>query len=188
VKNISKLSGILTLGFIFSAFASANTVWTLTDVTFDDGPIVNRQVTTNAATGSFTLDSSFDIVSWNITVTGSNAPADFTFNSSDSEASISSDHKFILFTDSSLDPLLGLDFVSAIPSGSGSPINLQAGSGFTQTLACGSYFGGQCTNYNTGSITDGPTVTPEPSSLLFCIPALLGLAFFGRRKAAASPA
>jgi hypothetical protein len=187
VKNIAKLLVIPTLGLIFSAFASANTVWDLTNVTFDDGPIVNHQATTNAATGSFTLDSNLDIVSWNITVTGTNTAADFTFNSSDSDATLSADHKFILFTDSNLDPLLGLDFATAIPSGSGSPINLQAGSGFTQTLACGNYFGGQCTNYHTGSITDAPAV-PEPSSLLFCVPALAGLAFFRRRKAAANQA
>jgi hypothetical protein len=183
VKTTFKFLSVLTLGFIFSAFASANTVWDLTNVTFDDGPVVNHQSTTNAATGSFTIDSSFNIISWNITVTGSNTPADFTFTNADSEVYLSSDHKFILFSDSDFDPLLGLDLVSALPSGSGSPINLQAGSGLTQTGACGSW-PNQCTNYHTGSIVDAPTATPEPSTAILCVPAMLGLAFFRRRKMA----
>jgi len=172
LKNIFRVLAVLTLGFVFSIFASANTIWDV-NVIFRSGSDANT------VTGSFTTDSSFDIFNYDIAVSGTNSAADVTYTDADSNVFLSSSHETIIFYETLLGPGVGLQLGSALPSGSGSPINIVSGS-----FACG-FLGGCATALQSGSITDPPSAVPEPSTAFLCIPAILGLAFFRRRKAAA---
>jgi hypothetical protein len=70
MKTLRKLLAFTGLIVGFATCASADDIWTLNNVTF------NRPgFGTNAANGSFTTDSLLNIVTWDITVTGSNTQA-----------------------------------------------------------------------------------------------------------------
>src|SRR5215472_14345461 len=73
-REIMRLIQIMALCMILTAAASADTTWTLNNVTFTDGA---------TATGFFTIDSTFDaLTAWDINVQGSNLGADFHYTSS----------------------------------------------------------------------------------------------------------
>ena len=163
----------MTLGVVFSMFASANTIWDV-DAIFGSGSDANT------VTGSFTTDSSFDIFNYDIVVNGTNSWADTSYTDADSSVFLSSSHDTIIFYETIVGPGVELQLQSALPGGAGSPINVESG------FACG-FFGGCTTTLKSGSIIDAPSV-PEPSTVFLCIPAILGLAFFRRRKAAAHQA
>jgi hypothetical protein len=171
LKNISRLLAVLTLGFVFSMFASANTIWDV-DAIFGTGSDANT------VTGSFTTDSSFDIVNYDIVVSGTNSWADTTYTDADSNVFLSPSHDTIIFYETIIGPGVELQLQSALPSGSGSPIDVESG------FACG-FLGGCTTTLKSGALTDAPSAVPEPSTVILCIPAILVLAFFGRRKAVA---
>src|SRR6185295_12922028 len=70
LKKIAKLLALTGLIAGFTTCASADVIWTLNNVTF------NRPGQgTNAANGSFTVDSLLNVVDWDIIVTGTNTPA-----------------------------------------------------------------------------------------------------------------
>ena len=176
MKTISSL--LFGIGLVFAASASADTLWDLENVTFA-GTFIGFPIN-NTATGWFDVNSSGQIDNWQITVTGTNSAADTgssPFDPSDGTVSIVSGtgSKEIKFVDTHNNPILILELASALPSGSGSPINLTNGS-----EACGS---GICTSYaSQGYIMDPPSAVPEPSSVAFAIPAILGMAFVVRRR------
>lgn len=71
LRKISLLVAIVAVGLGFATCASAQTSWTLTDVTFNDG---------NTASGTFTLNASLNLVSFSLSVTGPDTARDFTAN------------------------------------------------------------------------------------------------------------
>jgi hypothetical protein len=176
----SKLIALLGTAVLFSAIASADTVWTLDDVTFEYTTFWGQQLT-NQATGSFSVGPGLVIDNWNIQVTGY-LPADGTYNKSDSLATVLDNGTFLLFTNFQGLTLLGLDLASALNSGH-TTINLVPGSIWqgNATAACGVGIP-PCTFYNSGSIVDPPAPTPEPSSVALSVPAFLGVAMVLRRR------
>ena len=68
-KKITKVLAIAALAAGFAAYGSADTIWDL-DATFGYDSL------TNTATGTFELNSSLDLVTYDITVSGTNTPAD----------------------------------------------------------------------------------------------------------------
>ena len=136
----------------------------------------------NTVTGSFTTDSSFDIFNYDIAVTGTSSAADVAYTDADSNVFLSSSHDAIVFYETFLGPGVALQLGSPLPSGGGSPINVVSGvsrvvfsAAARQTLQSGR-------NHRSAFSV------PEPSTVFLCIPAILGSAFFRRRKAAAGQA
>jgi len=181
VKPFLKTFIILGMAFAFSMHLSADTVWDLS-ATFQDF----FGADTATATGTFTLDPSFDFVSYDITVTGGFPGIAGNYNSSGgSDAFISPSHDSIDFQGDSFPfQFLGLNLQSPVTSAGGT-INLNTGFIPTGSIACSTALG-PCESLVKGSITDAPSATPEPSTILLCVPALLGIALFRRRKATAN--
>jgi len=173
LKNSLALLVTVGAGLICSTNARANTIWDVT-ATLTDGAFG-----TDTISGSFTVDSLFDVVAWNITVAGPDA---ISYKTTDgSTATISDGNREITFEDSFLGPGVGLFLASALPSGSGSAIKLQAGSFPDSTNVCSFLCLNGGDTFVSGSITDPPAV-PEPASVALVVPAILGVAFLFRRR------
>ena len=182
MKITSKLLALLSVVFLFSAIASADTLWTLDNVTFQYTTLFGQQLD-NQATGSFSIGSGLVVDNWDITVTGYQ-PADGIYNNADSLATVLDNGTYVLFTNFQGLTLLGLDLAAPLNSGH-TTINLVPGSilQFDATAACGIGIP-PCTFYNTGSLVDGPAPSPvpEPSSAALSLPAILGASMVLRRK------
>jgi hypothetical protein len=161
------------LALVFSAHSWANVVWNV-NATF----AYNN--TSNQATGSFTLDPSLNLVTWDITVTGTHTQADVEYKPSDS-ISIFPNKTHLDFYDSSTGQYLDLYFSSPLTTSGGS-ITLLAGDNgadSNSTVACPG-----CATLVSGSVgTNGAqAVSPEPSSIALCLVGALGIAFTRFRK------
>jgi hypothetical protein len=69
LKTLTKLTAISGLALGFAACASAQVTWTLNDVFFNNG---------NSATGSFVTNSSLEVTSYSLVVSGPTTPQAFT--------------------------------------------------------------------------------------------------------------
>jgi hypothetical protein len=122
MKKSVKLLAAALLFLGFATCAWANTIWTV-NASF----IYPSAGTTNTATGTFTLDSSLNVVTWNITVAGTNVQADNTFtpaNSSLITATFDTTH--VDFYDASTNQYVDLYLASPL-SNTGGTITLLAG-------------------------------------------------------------
>lgn len=154
----------------FATYASADTTWTL-DATFTyDGM-------TNTATGTFTVNSGLSaITSWDITVTGTNTPADDTYTSAPPDIVEFPDTTHVDFYDANTNQYIDLYLASPL-SNAGGTINLLAGdNGETtnSTIVCGS----DCGVLDEGTLS----AAPEPLSLLLFGTGLVAIMGMVRRK------
>jgi hypothetical protein len=173
LKTAAKLLTIA--GFVagFATFASADTIWHV-NATFSYNTLGNT------ATGTLELDPSLNMVTWNITVAGTNAAADNVYNPGDS-ISIYPDSTHIDFYDGSTNQYIDLYLQTGVTNAGGT-INLLYGDGgasSNSTIVCA----------GCGTLVKGTVSTvPEPSSVyLFGGGAVLaGLRLVRRKRVRAS--
>jgi hypothetical protein len=135
---------------------------------------------TNEATGSFTLDPSLHLVTWDVVVTGTNTPADNTYTPGDSIA-IFPDLTHLDFYDSGTGQYLDLYLASPL-SNNGGTINLlvgDRGADSNSTVACS---GCGVLVSGTVSASNQAQSAPEPSSIALSITGLALIAGRLRRK------
>jgi len=172
LKNFLKFIACAAFALSLPALVSADTVWNV-DATFGYNNL------TNAATGSFTLDPSLNLLSWNITVGGSNSAADNMYNSGDSIA-IFPDLTHLDSYDGSTNQYIDLYLASPLSSAGGT-INLLYGDGGLSnnaTIVCDG-----CGTLISGSVSTTAAV-PEPSSIaLLAMTGLAGIPLRRRKKA-----
>lgn len=170
MKQITKLMALVGLAAGFAAYASADTIWDL-DATFDYNSL------SNTATGTFELDPSLDLVTWDITVAGSNTPADNVYTTGDSIA-IFPDLTHLDFYDGSSNQYINLYLASPLTTAGGA-INLLYGDGGetnNATIVCAG-----CGTLVSGTVS--AVATPEPSLIgLLAGAGILGLALLRRSK------
>ena len=173
-KKITRILTLAGLAAGFAAFASADTIWNL-DATF----IYNTF--SNTATGTFELDPSLNLVTYDITVDGTNALADNEYTPGDSFP-IFPDLTHLDFYDGTTNQYINLLFQTPL-SNAGGTINLlygDAGATNNSTVVCAG-----CGTLVSGTVM-GATATPEPTSIgLLSGAGILGVALLRRKRALA---
>jgi hypothetical protein len=174
MKNV--IAKVLTLAGLaagFAALASADTIWYV-DGSFDyDG-------LTNSVSGTFALDPTLALLTYDVTVDGSNLVADNEYTPGNSIA-IHPDQTHLDFYDGSTNQYLDLYFASPL-SNAGGTISLLAGddgADSSSTIACPG-----CSVLVSGTVsTTAPSPAPEPASIgLASGVGVLGLAAWRRKK------
>jgi hypothetical protein len=174
-KTITK--ALVIAGFIagFTARASANTIWYV-DATFAYNSLSNTEM------GTFQLDPSLNLVTWDITVSGSNTAADLEYTPSNSNDVFPDLTRLDFFEKGGTGPYADLYFASPL-SNAGGAINLLYGNGGANsfsTIVCAG-----CGTLVTGSVST--TATPEPPAIgILSGLGILGLVVLRRRGAIAS--
>ena len=164
LKKLAMLLAIAAVVLGFATCASAQTTWTLEDVTFNDG---------NTAVGSFSLNAaltSSTLIS--LTVSGSTTTAgearDFTANTI-AVTPAGSPTQVDFAYDPGFNPYLDLYFATPLTN-AGGVVQLSVG------YDC---ISGLCGSLVTGELIG---VTPEPGSMLLFGTGLLGAGFVMRRR------
>jgi hypothetical protein len=155
IGRIFLSAGLLT---VFAAYVPADTIWNI-NATFSYNALGNTE------TGTFQLDSSLNLVTWNITVTGTNLLADNVYTPGDSIA-IFPDKTHLDFYDSSTNQYADLYLQSPL-SNAGGTINLLYGDGgesSNSTIVCAG-----CGTLDQGTVSTSSV--PEPAWL-----AVMGIA------------
>lgn len=174
MKNGLTLLAAIGMGLVCSNFAKADIVWDVT-ATLTDG-----RLGTDTISGSFTVNSALDFVTWDITVSG---PDMNSYVKGDgSTADLSDGNREIVFEDSLLGPGVGLFLASALPPSGGSTINLLAGSFSDSTNVCSPLCLNGGDTFVSGSIKEATTPAPEPVSVAWSVPAILGVLLLFRRR------
>jgi hypothetical protein len=170
------LTMLLTLSGLVAGsatFLAADTIWDV-NATFDYDGLSNTE------TGTFELSPTLSLVTWDITVTGTNAAADNEYTPADSIA-IYPDSTHLDFYDGATNQYANLYFASPLTNAGGSISLLYGDGGQTDnsTIVCNG-----CGTLVSGSVST--TATPEPSSIGVLTGAgILGLALLFRKRAAA---
>ena len=148
-------AGLLT---VFAASVPADTIWNV-NATFSYNAL------NNTATGTFELNASLSLVTWDITVSGTNAQADNIYTPGDS-IPIYPDETHLDFYDGSTNQYIDLYLQNPLTN-AGSTINLLYGDGgqtSNSTIVCAG-----CGTLDQGTVSTSSV--PEPAWL-----ALVGMA------------
>jgi hypothetical protein len=170
MKTISKILTLAGLAAGFAALASADTIWNL-DATFSYNSV------SNTAMGTFELDPSLNLVTYDITVAGTNALADNEYTPGDSFP-IFPDLTHLDFYDVTTNQYINLLFQTPL-SNAGGTINLLYGDGGAtnnSTVVCAG-----CGTLVSGTVSTA--ATPEPTSIgLVSAAGILGVALLRRKQ------
>jgi PEP-CTERM motif len=156
--------------------AIADTIWTLNDATFQ------YNSTGNTATGTFELDPSLNLITWDITVAGTNTQADNVFTPGDS-ISVFPDLTHLDFWDGATGQYIDLFFSSPLTTAGGT-INLAAGDdgeSSSSTITCPGCAVLVVNSDHRPSVT-GVASTPEPATIPFLGAGLVLIGIVTRRK------
>ena len=173
MKKIAQLLAIAGLISGFATYASADTIWNV-DATF------SYNSSGNTATGTFELDPSLNLVTWDLNVTGSNTPADNEYTPLDSIA-VLPDATHFDFYDGSTNQYIDLYLQSAVTNAGGT-INLLYGDGGASrnsTIVCAG-----CGTLVAGTVSTSPVPEPSSLSLIAGGVALLGLVLLRKKRTA----
>jgi hypothetical protein len=168
VKSILLVTGLMTA---FAGYLPANTVWNV-------GATFSYNSLGNVATGSFQLNPSLALVTWHITVGGTNAAADNVYTPGDSIA-IFPDSTHLDFYDGSTNQYIDLYLQTGL-SNAGGTINLLHGDGGAtdnSTIVCAG-----CGTLNYGIVSTHAVPEPSPVLLVGSGGAILALGLLGRRR------
>jgi hypothetical protein len=171
VRGFGKVLLVAGLVMGFAGYVSADTVWNV-NATFSYNSLANT------ASGTFELDPSLDLVTWNITVNGTNVPADNTYNPGDS-IDIFPDTTHLDFYDGTTNQYIDLYLQTGL-SNAGGTINLLYGDGGASnnsTIVCA----------GCGTLVQGTVSTssvPEPGGLALPGGAIGAFGFTRRKKRA----
>jgi hypothetical protein len=169
MRNITRLLAMMIVLAGFATFAAADTIWNVNaSFSYND--------TANTATGTFELDPSLNLVTWDVTVAGTNTLADNVYIPGDSIA-IFPDLTHLDFYDGSTNQYIDLYLASPLTNAGGT-INLLYGDGGASnnsTVVCAG-----CGTLDSGTVSTVSATVPEPSStsLLASVVGFLGLLFF----------
>jgi hypothetical protein len=159
--------------------ANADTMWNV-DATFT----YPSNKTTNLLTGTIELDPSFNIVTYDLTVTGNNTQADDTYTPGDSFRTLPEDTTHFDFYDPGTNQYITL-YLNSPVTNSGGSIELLAGNdgaNSNSTVVCPG-----CGVLDSGTMsTTAPVPEPFSLALLATVVGMVGIAGLRRRKAAAS--
>ena len=169
LKKSSQLLCLLALMFGLSLAASADTIWNI-DAT------LQYNNTTNLITGSFTLNPSLNVVTYNIAVTGTNTQANKVYTPANSFPVNPTPTNFPFFSPATSQFLI-LYLVHPVTNAGGTiPLSVgSAGLSANSTIACPG-----CSTLVSGTVSALPI--PEPSSLALLGSGVLGVATLLRRK------
>ena len=173
MKNSTKLLCCFVLVFGLSAAASADMIWNI-DATLQYNSF------NNTVTGSFTLDPSLNIVTYNIIVSGTNTQANGVFTPSNSFPVNPNPTTFPFINVNSTPNRFLVLFLKRPVSNAGGSIPLLFGSGgltVNSTIACPG-----CATLVSGYVTTNPI--PEPGSLALLGSGILAVAGLMRRRQA----
>lgn len=173
MKNSIKLLYCLVLVFGLSAAAAADTIWNI-DATLQYNSY------NNLATGSFTLDPSLNIVTYNIVVSGTNTQANGTFTPSNSFPVNPNPTNFPFININTNPNRFLVLFLKRPVTNAGGTIPLLLGTGglsVNSTIACPG-----CATLMSGYITTNSI--PEPGSLALLGSGILAVAGLLRRRVA----
>jgi hypothetical protein len=152
MHKIIRLLALAGLAAGFTTYAAADTIWNL-DARFSYNALANT------ATGTFELDPSNDLVTWDITVSGTNVAADNVYTPGDS-IDVFPDLTHLDFYDGSTNQYIDLYLQSPLTSAGGT-IDLLYGDGgasSNSTIVCAG-----CGTLESGMVST--SVVPEPSSI-----------------------
>jgi len=149
IRALSALAGFVAG---LAPCAAADTIWNL-------NAAFSYNALSNTATGTFELDPGLNLVTWDITVTGSNVAGDDVYTAGDS-IDVFPDLTHLDFYDGGANQYINLYFQSALTTAGGT-INLLYGNGGLDdnaTIVCAG-----CGTLDSGAVSTAST--PEPSSI-----------------------
>jgi hypothetical protein len=186
MKSISKIWVIAGLAFAFASCASADITWTFNTTTFCLHCGFSDEVDNDIAAGSyFTTDNTgADLTGYDITVEGTNAPADNTYTPGDSFRTLPMDATHIDLYDGTSGQYIDLYFASPGTTSAGGTIDLlqgDLGADYNSTIVCNG-----CGTLVSGSVT--ANTVPEPRFGAALLIGLAGIILLAQRKFATARA
>jgi len=175
-STVMKFVALAVLFAGFATYASADSIWTI-NASF----VYPSNGNTNTETGTFRLDPSLNLVTWDITVSGTNTLADNVYTPGDSFRTLPEDPTHLDLYDGGSGTYIDLYFAAPLTNAGGT-ITLLAGNNganFDSTIVCDGCGVLDTTEINT---VIGSTVVPEPSGLMLLGSGFVGLLGVVRRK------
>jgi len=185
MKSITKLLTIAGLAIAFASCASADITWTFNTTTFCLHCGYSNELDNDIATGSFftTDDTGANLISWDITVEGTNNGvngADNEYTPGDSFRTFPMDANHIDLWDGSSSQYIDLFFDSPGITSAGGTVNLlqgDLGADSDSTIVCNG-----CGTLVSGSVFGAGAAVPEPRFGAIAMIGLAGLAFVAKQN------